>query len=141
MFTSTDIVGTYGIAAKLVLLVYFPMMAFSVIIPPLISSIHATGNLDELRRMVSESTRWILSMAMPIMLILALEGKYVLKYVYGTEFVSGYVPLLILVFGQLIKACAGLIGVILQMTGEHRVYMRINIFWGIVNIILNVFMR
>jgi O-antigen/teichoic acid export membrane protein len=138
MLTSTEIVGIYGIAAKLVLLVYFPMMAFAVIIPPLISSIHASGNIHELRKMVSESTRWILSMAMPIILILSLEGKYILKYVYGLEFASGYVPLLILILGQLIKSCAGLIGVILQMTGEHRIYMKITIIWGIINIILNM---
>jgi len=138
MFTSTDTVGIYGIASKLVLLVYFPMMAFAVIIPPLISSIHASGNLDELRKMVSQSTRWILSMAMPIILILSLEGEYILKYVYGPQFTAGYVPLLILVTGQLIKSCAGLIGVILQMTGEHKMYMKITIIWGIINIILNI---
>jgi O-antigen/teichoic acid export membrane protein len=138
MFTSTETVGVYGVVVKIVLLVYFPMMAFAVIIPSLISSIHASGTLDELRKMVNESTRWILSMAMPIILILMLEGKYILKYIYGAEFVAGYVPLLILTIGQLIKACAGLIGVILQMTGEHKIYMKINIIGGIINIILNI---
>lgn len=138
MFKSTEIVGIYGIATKLVLLVYFPMMAFSAVIPSLISSIHASGDIHELRKMVSESTRWILSMAMPIILILAIEGKYILNYVYGHEFAAGYIPLLILVTGQLIKASAGLIGVILQMTGEHKVYMKVNIFWGVLNIILNL---
>ena len=140
MFTSTDTVGIYGIAAKLVLLVYFPMLAFGVIIPPLISSIHSSGDRDELKRMVSKSTRWILSMAMPIILILALEGEYLLKYVYGPEFAAAYIPLLILVLGHLIKSSAGLIGVILQMTGEHKIYMKINIFWGILNIILNIYL-
>jgi O-antigen/teichoic acid export membrane protein len=138
MLSSTETVGIYGIAAKLALLVYFPMMAFAAIIPPLISSIHASGNLDELRKMVSESTRWILSMSIPIILVLSLEGKYILKYVYGPEFVAGYVPLLILVLGQLIKAGAGLIGVILQMTGEHKIYMKVTIISGILNIILNI---
>ena len=138
MYMPTEIVGIYGIAAKLVLLVYFPMMAFNAIIPPLISSIHASGNSDELNNMVSESTRWILSMAMPIILILVIEGKYILEYAYGQEFTVGYVALLILIFGQMIKAGAGLIGVILQMTGEHKIFMKINIFWGIINIILNI---
>ncbi|MDH4027621.1 MAG: flippase [Nitrospirota bacterium] len=138
MFKSTKLVGIYGVASKLALLVYFPMMAFAAVIPSLISSIHASGNIIELRRVVSESTRWILSMAMPIILILVLEGKYILKYFYGPEFTDGYAVLVILIIGQMIKAGAGLIGVLLQMTGEHRVYMKINIFWGIMNIILNV---
>ncbi len=138
MYMPTDIVGVYGIVAKLVLLVYFPMLAFNAILPPLISSIHASGNFDELKNMVSESTRWILSMARPIILILVIEGKYILKYAYGQEFALGYAALLILIFGQMIKAGAGLVGVILQMTGEHKVYMKITMVWGIINIILNI---
>lgn len=138
MFTSTETVGIYGVAAKLVLLVYFPMLAFATLIPPLISSIHASGNHDELKKVVSEGTRWILSMALPIILILILEGKVILKYFFGEQFVTGYTVLLILSIGQLIKAGSGLVGVLLQMTGEHKIYMKINIFWGIVNIILNI---
>ena len=138
MFKSTEIVGIYGIATKLVLLVYFPMMAFAAVIPALISSIHASGDLAELKKIVSESTRWILSMAMPIILILLIEGKYILRYFYGPEFEAGYVVLVILTLGQMIKAGAGLIGVLLQMTGEHKVYMKVNIILGIINIILNI---
>ncbi len=138
MFTSTEMVGIYGVASKLVLLVYFPMMAFATAIPPLIASAHAAGDQGGLKNIVSESTRWILSTAMPIILVLALEGKYILRYFYGPEFEAGYIVLLILTLGQLVKAGAGLIGVILQMTGEHRVYMKISIIWGIINIILNV---
>ncbi len=138
MFKSTEIVGIYGIAAKLVLLVYFPMLAFGAIIPPLISSIYASGNQNELREMVGASTRWILSIAMPIILILVIEGKFILSFAYGGAFSAGYIPLLILVTGQLIKASAGLIGVILQMSGGHRIYMQINILGGLLNIVLNL---
>jgi O-antigen/teichoic acid export membrane protein len=137
MLTSTETVGIYGVVAKIVLLVYFPMMALSSIMFPLISSIYASGNLDEFRKVVSESTRWILSMAMPIILILILEGKYILKYFYGPEFSTGYAALVILIVGQMIKAFAGLIAVILMMTGEHKVYMKITIIFGLVNIVLN----
>lgn len=138
MLKSTEIVGIYGVAAKLVLLVYFPIMAIAAVIPSLISLIHTSGDIQELRRVVSESSRWILSLSIPIILILVLEGRFILKYFYGPEFEAGYAVLLILVFGQMIKAGAGLIGIILQMTGEHKVYMKINIFFGILNIILNI---
>jgi O-antigen/teichoic acid export membrane protein len=138
MYAPTDVVGVYGVSAKLVLLVYFPMMALASIIPSIISSVHATGNTEELRKVTRESTRWILSMSIPIMLVLTIEGKHLLRYVYGPEFTAGYVPLLILLSGQLIKAGAGLIGVLLQMTGQHKIYMKVNIFWGVVNIILNI---
>lgn len=138
MFTSTEVVGIYGAAAKLVILVYFPMLAFATMIPPLMSSIHASGDHDELKKLVSESTRWILSMALPIILVLIFEGKLILRYFYGEQFSVGYTVLLILSIGQLIKAGMGLVGILLQMTGQHKVYMKINIFWGILNVILNI---
>ncbi len=138
MLTSTETVGIYGIVAKIVLLAYFPMMALSSIMFPLISSIYDSGNLDEFEKVVSESTRWILSMAMPIIMILILEGNYILKYFYGPEFSVGYPALVILTVGQMVKAFAGLIAVILMMTGEHKVYMKLTIIWGILNIALNV---
>ena len=138
MFTDTETVGIYGIASKLVLLVYFPMLAFSAIVPSVISSVHASGNHAELQKVVRESTRWILSLAMPIIIALLLEGEMILRIFFGPEFTAGYTVLVILITGQLIKSGAGLIGMILQMTGEHRVYMKVNIFWGLLNILLNV---
>jgi len=138
MMTSTETVGIYGIASKLVLLVYFPLMAFAAVVPSVISSVHASGNLTELKKVVRESTRWILSTAMPIILILLLEGEHILRIFYGAEFAAGYTVLVILIAGQLIKAGAGLIGVLLQMTGEHKIYMKVNILWGVLNIILNI---
>ena len=138
MLTSTEAVGIYGVTAKLVTLIAFPLGALSAIIPPLISSIHTSGDLDELRNVVRSSARWMLSIAMPIILILILEGDVALRYFFGEKFVNGYTALLILVIGQVINTGSGLVGYFLQMTGRHKVYMKISIFFTIANIILNL---
>ena len=69
-FLGLAAVGIYGVTVKLVALVIFSLGALSNVIPPLMSSVHASGDRNELRRVVSESTRWILSMSIPIILIL-----------------------------------------------------------------------
>ena len=138
MFDSTEAVGIYGVTAKLVTLIVFSLGAFSTVIPPLISSIYASNDLNELRKVVGKSTRWILSTAMPITLILMLEGDIILKYLFGEKFTGGYTALLILCVGQLINAGCGLVGYLLQMTGGHKKYMKIALFWGVVNVILNI---
>jgi O-antigen/teichoic acid export membrane protein len=137
MLASTEEVGIYGVTAKLVTLIAFPIGALSAIIPPMISSIHTSGDLDELRKVVRGSARWTLSIAMPIVLVLILEGDFILKYVFGDKFVYGYTALLILVAGQVINTGSGLVGFFLQMTGGHKVYMKITIFFSIANVILN----
>lgn len=138
MFTSTEEVGIYGIASRLASLIAISLGAFSTIIPPIIASVHTAGDHKELRRVVRESTRWILSTAVPIILIFVLEGKLILELAYGEKFANGYTVLMILSIGQLINAGSGLVGYLLQMTGEHRTFMRISVFFGILNVVLNV---
>jgi O-antigen/teichoic acid export membrane protein len=149
LFTQTDIlvlgmllptkggVGIYGYAAKLVFLVYFPMFAFGSSIPPILSSAYSKGDRAELEKVTRTSTRWILSMSMPIVLVLILEGRYILGYVYGSEFESGYPVIIFLTVAHLISAGTGLVGLFLQMTGQHKVYMKLNVAFLIANIILN----
>lgn len=138
MLASTEEVGIYGVTAKLATLIAFPLGALSAIIPPLISSIHTSGDLNELRKVVRWSTRWILSIAIPIILILVLEGEIILKYVFGETFMVGYTALLILSIGLLIHVGSGLVGYFLQMTGWHKGYMKITIIFGMLNVVLNV---
>lgn len=138
ILTSTEEVGIYGVAAKLVFLVYFPMFAFSAIIPPIFSSTYTTGDYKELKRVTRKTSRWIFSMSMPIILLLIIEGKYILSYFYGTEFEAGYHAILILLAAYLISASTGLVGLFLQMTGQHKVYMKLNVLFGLLNVVLNV---
>ena len=138
IFATTESVGIYGVVSRLVSLIGFSLGAFSAIIPPIMSAVYASGDRNELRRIVSESTRWSLSMAVPIILILVLEGKLILKYAYGEKFMDGYIALVILTIGQLINVGVGLTGWLLQMTGEHKAFMKINILGGILNVILNI---
>lgn len=150
LFTQTDIlvlgmlsmtkatVGIYQYAAKLVFLVYFPMYAFGASIPPIFSSAYAEGNHMELERVIRKSTRWILSMSMPIIIVLIIEGKNILRYCYGPEFEAGYPVLIILTVAHLISAGTGLVGLFLQMTGQHKTYMKLNMLFVVLNIFLNV---
>lgn len=138
IFTTTEVVGIYGASAKLVALTSFPMMASATIIPSLMSSLHVSGNHKEMREVVSKSSRWILSIAMPMILFLILEGRFILKYIYGEKFEAGYIVLVILSIGQLIKVGTGLSGFLLQMTGWHKNLMKITVFSGILNICLNI---
>ena len=56
---------------------------------------------------------------------------------FGKEYVSSYVALTILTFGQLINAAIGSVGNLLNMTGHERDTMRAVAFAAAVNIVLN----
>lgn len=137
MLTNTKMVGIYGIAAKLVFLVYFPAYAFAAIMPPIFSSIYESGDYKELNRVTRRSIRWIFSMAMPIILMLVLEGRFVLRYFYGPEFETGYTVLLILTAAYMASTSTGIVGLFLQMTGQHKVFMKLNMLFLSMNVVLN----
>ena len=137
-YLSTEAVGIYGVVYRLVRVVSFALMSFATIVPPLISASYTLNDHSELRRLIGESSRWILTLAMPIILFLILEGKFILEYAYGEKFAAGYSVLLILCLGQLINAGSGLVGMVMQMTGGHKALMRITLFWGVVSILLNI---
>lgn len=138
MLRSTEEVGIYGVISRLVVLISFSLGAFSTIIPSIISSVYSSGDSSEMQRVIRESTRWILTIAMPVVLIILIEGRMILKYAYGERFLAGYTALVILSVGQLVNSGAGLVGWLLQMTGGHRTFMKITIFWGILNVILDI---
>jgi O-antigen/teichoic acid export membrane protein len=138
MITTTTSVGIYGIAAKLVFFVYFPMIAFGSILPPIFSSTHASGDFDELNKVMRKSIRWIFNITMPIILFLVLEGRFILRKFYGPDFESGYIVLLVLAAAYLIATSTGHVGFFLQMTGQHKVFMKINLFFLLLNVISNI---
>lgn len=138
MLRSTEEVGIYGVIARLVVLISFSLGAFSTIIPSIISTVYTSGESSEMERVIRGSTRWILTIAMPVVLIITIEGRMILKYAYGERFLAGYAALVILSIGQLVNSGAGLVGWLLQMTGGHRTFMKITIFWGILNVILDI---
>ena len=137
-YLSTEAVGIYGVVNRLVGLISFALMSLATIVPSLISASYTSNDHSELKKLVRESSRWILNIAIPITFLLILEGKFILEYAYGEKFVAGYSVLLILCIGQLINAGSGLMGMVMQMTGWHNLFMRITIFWGVISILLNI---
>jgi O-antigen/teichoic acid export membrane protein len=68
--------------------------------------------------------------------IFVILGKSLLG-IFGTEFVSGYLPLVVLLCGQTINALTGSVGFILVMTGHQKVASRIVGISAMANILLN----
>ena len=79
---------------------------------------HAQGRREELRRFVKWSTRSILVVSLMIGGALAIVGERVLGF-FGSEFVSGYPVLLVLIAGHVIAAASGPLTSLLTMTGHQ----------------------
>jgi O-antigen/teichoic acid export membrane protein len=128
--------GIYSVASRISDLVVFGLMAINTILAPMISELYSTGKNKELQRIVTLAARAIFVFTLMFSIILAVFGKFALS-LFGAEFAVTYVPLLILLCGQIVNALAGSVGFVMTMTGHQNQAGAIVAVSAAVNTILN----
>jgi len=91
---------------------------------PIVSDLYGRGEREELARYYRTMTKWTLTLNLPLFLVILLFPGPVLS-IFGEDFVTGTVALIILAWGNLINAGTGICGVVLNMTGNTK--------WSLVN--------
>ena len=122
--------GIYAAANRLAEIILMIIASANAVAASLMARLHATGERQELQQLVSMATAGVLLAALPISVLLVIFGHDILR-LFGTEFVSGYLPLTILLAAQLVVAMAGSVMLLLTLTG-HQSEAAIHMAWGVV---------
>lgn len=130
-------VGLFQVAHRGASLIPFGLMAVNSAIAPTVAQMFATGEKERLQRMISKSILAVLAFALPVALGLILGGKWIISFVFGQEYASAYLPLVILCMGQLVNAGMGSVGLILNMAGLERFTARGVAVAAIASVLLN----
>ena len=117
--TGTEAAGFYSVAARIAELVVFSLNAVNTIAAPIISQLYSTSQHSELQRIVSLAAKGVFLTVVPVAIIIVLFGKMILG-LFGPKFIIAYVPLLILLSGQILNALTGPVGSLMTMTGYER---------------------
>lgn len=136
-FNPAEDVGLYRVALSASLLVAFGLQSINAAIGPHLADLYHNGSMDKFRQMVTLSTRVILMFALPVFVLMVVWGRDLIVFLYGKEYVASYVPLVILIFGQLVNAAMGAVGQILNMTGHERDTARTLLISVGINVLLN----
>ena len=116
---STD-VGFYGAALRVATASTAVTVAFSTVFAPVIPELYEKGHLEQLSVLFKTVSKWIFACSFPIFLVLALFADPIMR-LFGSDFSSGSVALILLAFGQLLSASAGPTGFMILMSGHSRV--------------------
>lgn len=138
LFVEEADVGVYRVAVQAAGFVAFGLHAVNMIVAPQFARLHATGETAQLQWMVTASARVILLLTALVAAGLALFGKPVIAFAFGTEYTAGYVALAILAVGQLFNAAFGSVTFLLNMTGHERITVRALSVAVTVNVALNL---
>ena len=133
-------VGIYRVAAQFSAMVIFGMRAINAIQGPHIAHLHAVGDMQRLQKMITQSSRATVAVALPMVLLFIAAGPYIIRAAFGEEFEASYVPMVILCIGQLVNASVGSVAWLLIMTGHEHDATRTIFCAAAVNVALNLWL-
>jgi O-antigen/teichoic acid export membrane protein len=117
---TTESVGVYHIAKRLVGLTGVLLTVVNMTLAPLISDLASQQQWQRLQRILTKTIRGVFLFTLPFGVILMAGGKWFLL-IFGSEFTSGWSALVILCFAKLSSIAIGSVAYILSMTGHERV--------------------
>lgn len=127
IFAGADDVAVYGAAARLVMLVSVSLLMVNAVVAPLIPELNTRGRRADLERLLRRTAAIAAIPAIGALAGMVVCGGAVLAIVYGDYYARGAVVLVILSLGQLVNVLAGSCNLVLVMTGNQNLSLRINL--------------
>ena len=129
--------GIYGAATKISTLVALGLSVTDYVFMPKIAALWEKRQIVRLQKLVHEGSRQILLNTIPIAVVLLISGKWLLG-LFGDAFSAAYLPLVILVVGQLVNALTGMVGGLLTMTGNQKMFLLFYLMAFAAQAVLNI---
>lgn len=130
-------VGIYNIAFVIASLVSFFLIVLNSVISPIISKMYYEDNLTKLSEVFKISTRWVSSASFLFFFLILILNKEIL-HIFGKDFESGVTVLVFIALGQIFNSITGAKFAILNMTGNVKFNLYINLIAVIINIVFNL---
>lgn len=124
LLLSAEDVATYSVALRLTNLIIFGLAAANAIGAPVFSEMYQGRSKRELQAAVSQTAAIALLMSAPAILVILIFPEMLLT-IFGDEYVSAKLPLLILLLGNVVNVVSGPVGPLLTISGEQNFYLRV----------------
>lgn len=138
IFRSETQVGYYDIAVKLATLTAFVLNAINAMAAPKFSELFHSNQMEELIAVARKSAKFIFWTTAPILSGLVVFGKPVLSVLFGPDFTTAYIPMVLLVVGQFVNSISGSTGYFMNMTGNQNAFRNIIFVAAVLNVGFNL---
>lgn len=135
--TSTQDVGVYTVATRLVTLAVFVMAPINAAFAPQIARLHHLGELNRLGQVYAAATGWIMRLSLPAFVVLLVFPGSLLA-IFGPDYTIGASVTVVLALGQLVNAGTGPCATVLNMSGRVALNMVNNVTVLVLNVVLNL---
>jgi O-antigen/teichoic acid export membrane protein len=129
--------GVYSIASRMADFTTFGLVASNNIVAPMISELyHRKDQHERLQGVLRVSAWFIFFFTLAACIGLAVVVPFLLP-LFGPDFAAAYLPMLILLGGQMTNGLAGPVGFLLAMTGHQNDVIKVMLVAALLNIIGN----
>ncbi|WP_152042638.1 flippase [Salinigranum salinum] len=120
-FMNSTIVGNYNIVLQLSNLFYPIVTSLGFLLPPVLARLQADGKTQEMIRTYQLLTKWIIIIAMPLLIVFIFAPAQVIELLFGERYTAGTTALRILAIGNFISVCTGNNAGALISLGRNRI--------------------
>ena len=132
----SDDIGVYFIALILAELVAFPHGAMTGILGPKLAEQNSKRNAFDFYNTFKDGRLFILVVGGMVGMLILILGPHLLSII-GRDFENGFLPLSILIAGQIVRAICGPVQLALNMMGGEKQILRCVAIMAIFNIVMN----
>jgi O-antigen/teichoic acid export membrane protein len=139
-FLTVAAAAHYALAARLVDMAKNLLRSATTTLTPAVSEREATGDLDGVRRVLLDGTRWVLYLVLPIHLgLLAFGRPFLTRWVGGTQYAEWCFPAMAVLSATLtIGVAQSVSSRILYGMGKLRLFARLALVEAVVNLALSL---
>jgi O-antigen/teichoic acid export membrane protein len=131
VFQPESEVGIYQASSQISLLFTLITSAIAYVLSPMIADLFNRKKILEVQELFKTSTKWGLYLCLPLFVIAVALPQEILEILYGAEYRSGGITLVILSIGQMVTIATGAVGWMLMMTGNQNRW-----FWNTTSMLL-----
>ena len=135
MYWGARVVGVYAVAATLIVYETIILQSVNQIFAPVIADIHSRGEYVLLGRLFQTLTKWMLGLTFPLAIVMIVFARPIMR-IFGPDFESGWLILVIGTCGQLVNCGVGSVGYLLLMSGNERRLVRVQVVMAAVMVLL-----
>jgi len=137
-YLNPEEVGIFAVAILFAQILTLIPSAVQTVTTPVMATLFGKGDLTTLENVFYSTLKKSFYISVGIALIIAIFGQYLITILFGKEFLSAYVPLLILLIGYCVGASFGAVGTVLSCIGKVHIIFRISAVFLLLNIALNI---
>jgi O-antigen/teichoic acid export membrane protein len=137
LYRSPSEVGIYNAALRTTLLLNLLAVSVNALYSPIIADHYHHKRYKELQEILRTLLRWSMTLALPIVLAMALLSGDILS-LWGRDFLVGSPALSNLAFSQLIFIASNILAFTLLMSGKQYIEVGNTVFVAVLNVLINL---